>query len=243
MRALASLGLPLVVVIPLAGCGGDTLEVSTGAPGLVVDPDDDLPDGGLEDSPPIASFIATPTTGIAPLSVSFDASLSSDPEGLIFDFRWDFGDGSSGAGVTPFHTYTTPGEYIARLTVTDRAGQKDTAVQLITVTGFGDDNLPPSAAFAATPSGGAAPLTVSFDGRLATDVDGFITRYQWDFGDGTTGFGLTASHVYVVPGEYQVTLTVTDDDGATGLTSTVIPVTDPADDAVGPLFRGPATGR
>ena len=72
-------------------------------------------------------------------------------------------------------------------------------------------NIPPTAAFTAT--GGV--LTASFDASASGDEDGTITSYAWDFGDGQSGSGATVTHPYAAPGTYQVTLTVTDDDGAT----------------------------
>jgi PKD repeat protein len=88
---------------------------------------------------PIASFTATPNTGNSPLSVDFDASASSDPDGTIATYLWDFGDGqTASATVATFtHVYTNvqsnPQVFTAILTVTDNDGADDTAVQNITV--------------------------------------------------------------------------------------------------------------
>jgi PKD repeat protein len=68
---------------------------------------------------PIAQASASPTSGISPLSVSFNASASADPDGDALSFSWNFGDGSSGSGVTPGHTYSSPGNYTATVTVSD----------------------------------------------------------------------------------------------------------------------------
>ncbi len=76
-----------------------------------------------------------------------------------------------------------------------------------------DSNLPPVAAFA--PSPGTAGRTIQFDGLSSYDPDGVVTGYHWDFGDGTSGAGATLTHRYASPGDYSVTLTVTDDAGAT----------------------------
>jgi PKD repeat protein len=71
---------------------------------------------------PLASFSAAPTTGNAPLTVSFNGSASSDPDGAIVAYNWDFGDGAVASGSAASHVYSTPGTYTARLTVTDNQG-------------------------------------------------------------------------------------------------------------------------
>src|SRR5579884_1679133 len=67
-----------------------------------------------------------------------------------------------------------------------------------------------------TPSSGAVPLQVHFDGTQSSDSDGTITAYAWDFGDGSSGSGPTADHTYATTGNFTVTLTITDNQGATG---------------------------
>lgn len=68
---------------------------------------------------PVAVFTASPTSGDADLVVSVDASGSSDPDGDVLTYSWDFGDGSTSSGVTSSHTYTSEGSYIITLTVSD----------------------------------------------------------------------------------------------------------------------------
>ncbi len=81
-------------------------------------------------------------------------------------------------------------------------------------------NTAPTAAFTSTQSG----LVASLDGRTSFDPDGTIASWTWDFGDGTTDTGATPQHTYAQPGTYDVTLTVTDDDGATGTTTRTVTV-------------------
>jgi len=76
---------------------------------------------------PVAVFTATPSEGSAPLFVSFDASDSYDPDGVVTSYRWSFGDGTSGSGMTPTHTYAQPGTYTVELTVEDRRQATGTA--------------------------------------------------------------------------------------------------------------------
>ena len=88
-------------------------------------------------------------------------------------------------------------------------------------------NASPITQFRATPREGNVPLSVDFDASASTDTDGTITGYAWDFGDGTSGSGVTASHTYTVIGKFTATLTVTDDGGATGTATETITVRDP----------------
>ncbi len=87
----------------------------------------------LPNDPPTASFAATPSEGSAPLSVSFDASESYDPDGTVSSYRWSFGDGTSGAGMFVTHVYAAAGTYTAQLTVEDRRQATDTASEQILV--------------------------------------------------------------------------------------------------------------
>ena len=106
--------------------------------------------------------------------VSFDASGSLDPDGTIVSYLWDFGDGNSGTGVTPTHTYQTEGDFIAQLIVTDDSAASDTFSISIEVQ---NGNLTPIATFTATPPTGTAPLSVFFDATGSLDVDGTIVSY------------------------------------------------------------------
>lgn len=75
-------------------------------------------------------------------------------------------------------------------------------------------NRPPTASFTATPASGPPPLAVTLDAAASRDSDGSISAYTWDFGNGSTGTGRTVDHVYTGSGAFEVSLTVTDDDGA-----------------------------
>jgi len=88
---------------------------------------------GCGNQAPTASFTASPASGNAPLTVSFDASASTDPDGSIASYSWDFGDGDSGSGATTSHVYSTDGTFTATLTVADDDGNTDTATRTITV--------------------------------------------------------------------------------------------------------------
>ncbi len=89
-------------------------------------------------------------------------------------------------------------------------------------------DIPPTAQMTATPTSGYLPLTVAFDASTSTDADGTIAAYDWNFGDGVLGTGITVSHTYTTAGTFTAVLTVTDDKGAKSTKSVAITVTDPS---------------
>ena len=179
----------------------------------------------LEINPcPTPSFTATPTAGKAPLAVAFDASASKDPNGTITSYSWEFGDGVSATGTTAQHTYPSTGTYDTTLTVTDNAKAIARTSRTIIVRGA---NQVPAALFTARPLQGRASLVVHFDAGAATDPDGTIAKYVWNFGDGHSGAGRTATHRYTSPGTFTARLTVTDDGGATSTSGRGIVVKKP----------------
>jgi PKD repeat protein len=162
------------------------------------------------------------TYGGSFLNVTLDASTSVDGNGTIVSYQWNFGDGNTGSGVTTSHTYAVPGTYSITLTIEDNDGIQSTNTQSVTVSAA--PNNAPTASFLHNQT----DLQVSVDASNSTDGDGTITGYSWNFGDGNTGSGVTASHTYAVPGTYTVTLTVTDDDGAIDTNPQQVTVTAPA---------------
>ena len=150
----------------------------------------------VEDPTPIAGFTGSPTSGLAPLPVSFiDAS-----SGPITTYSWNFGDGGTSALQSPTHTYNTPGTFTVSLTVTGPGGTDTfTETDYISV-GF----AAPVAAFSGTPTLGGLPLPVDF-----TDSStGTISSWTWNFGDSGSSTAQHPTHVYNTPGTFTVTLTV-----------------------------------
>ena len=134
-----------------------------------------LPVSG-SNSPPEAVASANPTSGMAPLTVSFSGSGSSDLDGDIVGYSWDFKDNNKyGSGENTSYTYTTGGIYNVEMTVIDDKGATD--LSIVTVEVMQAPAEPPIAAFSVNPaSGGAVPLTVQF-----TDLStgGVITNWNW----------------------------------------------------------------
>jgi PKD repeat protein len=169
--------------------------------------------------PPVVQVEASPWYGLSPLTVTFDAGESYDPSGEITAFAWDFGDGSGGSGPQVAHTFTADSTqlFAVIVTATDDDGDTSDAAVPVTVQGATAENAPPLAVFTVSPAAGVAPLTVTLDAGDSYDVDGEVVSYDWRFGDGATGTGETAQHVYTDAGTYRVELTVHDDDGAGSL--------------------------
>lgn len=174
---------------------------------------------GTSGSRPVARFTATPSSGAAPLSVAFNGSTSTDTDGSIVSYGWDFGDSCSGTGVSPIHTYANAGNYSVVLTVTDNSGLTGSTTGTVIVSSGN-----PVSSFTASPSEGLAPLNVSFDATTSWAVVGSIVSYRWAYGDGVSGSGITSSHTYTAVGDYTATLTVTDSRGLIGTATRAITV-------------------
>jgi PKD repeat protein len=156
-----------------------------------------------------------PYPGTVGVPVTFDGSCSSPAESII-SYEWDFGDGETGSGAVISHTYAATGTYTVILTVADPNAQ-DTDTTTATITAEGE-NQPPTAVITTEEIPKAEPC-LRFIGSDSTDPDGQIVLYEWDFGDGNTDTGEEIEYCYAEAGDYTVTLTVTDDAGATGSTS------------------------
>jgi len=171
---------------------------------------------------PIALFTVDRKDGVVPVTVQFDASASYDPDGSIRTYAWSFGDGRAGNGMVASHTYAVAGTYTATLTVKDGRWGKSTSSAVITVRAT---NAQPIAAFSINPSSAYPNQAVQFDASASYDPDGEIVSYEWSYGDGSSGSGVTAVHSYPAEGTYAVTLTVSDQDGGQRTASGLVDVT------------------
>jgi PKD repeat protein len=174
--------------------------------------------GGNE--PPTASF----TVACTDLSCNFTDS-STDADGSLTAWSWEFGDGRASSAQNPSHSYVAEGTYAVTLTVTDDAGGTDIVTVSVTVTApAGND--PPVASFDVA----CTYLTCDFT-DTSMDSDGSVAAWSWDFGDGATSTAQHLSHTYGAAGDYTVTLTVTDNSGATDAVSQTVSASEPPNQA------------
>jgi poly(beta-D-mannuronate) lyase len=165
-------------------------------------------------SPPVASFAASSTLGIAPMAVQFTDQSTGHPSA----WSWNFGDSTTSSAQNPSHTYSTAGNFTATLTVTG-GGQSSSASHTITVTNA-SVIAAVTANFSASPSSGQAPLAVQFTDQST----GPVTSRNWTFGDGTTSTAQNPAHTYSASGTYTATLTVQNSAGNSSSKSTTIQV-------------------
>ncbi len=175
------------VSLTVSGLGGTDTETKTGYISV-----------GLQVA---AEFTGTPTSGIAPISISFENLSTGD-----FDtFTWDFGDGNTSAIENPTHTYSEPGIYTVSLTITGLGGT-DTETKENYIIVF----EPVKALFSATPTTGTPPLVVQFTNQSTGSYD----EVEWDFGDGSTSREENPLHAFIEPGSYTVRLAVSGPGGS-----------------------------
>jgi len=176
-----------------------------------------------------ASFTATPETGTAPVTVQFDDLSTGNPT----SWSWDFGDGGVSTLQNLEYTYMNPGTYTVSLTVFGPGGEDTQVMEDLIVVHY----PLPVADFEADPTGGTAPLDVSF---VNLSLNG--ESYFWDFGDGNTSTEMNPDFVYETAGVYTVTLTVTNPDGMTNemVKENYITVVEPAQVVITSFTGDPA---
>ncbi|MDK2931475.1 MAG: large repetitive protein [Bacillota bacterium] len=203
---------------------------------LLFSNDWDTPVAGI----PVTFRLDTLTAGFTwsesePNTVAFtDTSTDADGGGVVA-WSWDFGDGATSTEQNPVHRYAANGHYHVKLTVTDADGAVACAEQAIVLS-----NLAPVADFSFSE---IDPLTVQF-ADASVDLDGTVVTWSWDFGDGApVSDSRNPVHTYTAGGSYEVTLVVTDNDGASAsITKTVevnaLPVVKVTSPAEGDLWIG-----
>lgn len=180
---------------------------------------------------PTASVVVLPTSGPVPLTVKFDASESTDPNGQITGYEWNFGDDSPvSTEATAEHVFTKEGTYTVNLTLTDN--NFDKTIYPITIEALAPLNGP-KIKLSSTPPieekdgkktiTGVKPLAVRLSAADSTD-DGQIASYEWDYGDGDkTEQGKIVNHTFKENGTYNVVVKVKDnEDNVSQETVTVV---------------------
>ena len=178
----------------------------------------------VKNNSPTAILTASPNPVLSKTQVNFFGNNSFDSDGNITKYAWNFGDGTiiSQGRTTEFHTYEKPGTYDASLTVTDNIGDSSTANLLINVT-----NRNPVARITYTTLTVKAPGSLTFNGDTSTDEDGSIASYNWSVSNTVVASTPNATINFTTQGTYVVSLTVTDDLGATNTASISVNVTPP----------------
>jgi PKD repeat protein len=152
-------------------------------------------------------------------TVTLDGSGSYDPDGTISSYNWTEGATLLGIGKIISHNFAV-GTHTVTLTVTDDKGASASDGCIITVVA----NQAP-VANAGPDQSAYVGDTVNFNGSGSSDPDGNIVSYDWNFGDGANGNGVTVSHAYSAVGNYTATLTVTDNGGSTDSDTALITIT------------------
>jgi PKD repeat protein len=183
----------------------------------------------LQDRLPVSIFTFTSGTVLTSVSVHFNGTASYDPDGAIVSYAWDFGDGSTGSGATPAHSYPIAGMYAVKLNVTDNSGSTAVSTQTVTIT-----DRPPTVAPTLS-STTIAPRQTVIITISASDPDGTIATTTVNWGDGTTdtisGPPTTDSHAYSLANgtpsaTFTITVTVHDNSGSTSSATPGITVVD-----------------
>ncbi len=175
-----------------------------------------LPQGIILPTNPnlVASFTQTPVSPKAFEVTSFDASTSTNNGTAcltLCSYSWSFGDGGTASGITTTHAFAVIGNNNVTLTVTDSRGAQATKTVAVTVAA----PTPPTVTFDFTPTTVGVNQDAFFTAVASTPAAGRkIVSYEWQFGDGSTGSGVTTSHKYSTQGIFVVILKATDDVGA-----------------------------
>lgn len=202
---------PTISAFKLVNATTDTV-VGTVTPGMTID---------LAQYPGGISFLAEANTATGCVRFDLDGATNQRTENTAPYAMW----GDTAGDYHPWPTPTLGTHTIAAVPFAgdNRSGAVGTMVSRTITLINGGGNAAPTATFTATPVSGTSPLTVAFNAAGASDSDGSIVTYAWDFGDGTSGSGVTTSHTYSGdPAAFNARLTVTDDDGATATANMVI---------------------
>ena len=169
--------------------------------------------------PPIAVVEISKLTIMLGETIAFDASESYDIDGDVEFYYWNFDDGYTSSQATADHEYKNSGTYNVSLKIIDDLNDITTVYYTIEVI----NRLPIVNFQYFTPGTGTTLATFEFT-DLSFDHDGDIEQWNWDFGDGGTSDLQNPDYQFDLPGTYDVTLSVTDDQDGTNSTTLAIEV-------------------
>jgi chitodextrinase len=158
---------------------------------------------------PVTRISVAPSEGATNTDFTFDGQGSTDSDGHVITYHWDFGDGKVKVGPVVSHSFSAVGNYEVTLDVIDNdeaTGQATASVQVVKGTA-------PTAKFAFNPKQGDVLTTYTFDASQSFDPDGRISKYEWNFGDGNKAEGAKVQKNFTKGGLYSVRLVVTDNKG------------------------------
>ncbi|RLM89321.1 PKD domain-containing protein [Halobellus sp. Atlit-38R] len=235
--ALVALALVFSVLGPIGTAAGQpSVSVSQSANSTTVNPGDTV---ALTTEFSVTELNSPQLSATVPDGWTIDSQTAEGPAAFNDGtWTWLAGD-NNGTNVSYTVDYTvsipddtSPGTYSisadgSALTPADSSQISDDASTTITVEAA-DQNDAPLASFSTSPDSAQVGDSVSFDASGSSDADGSIASYEWDFGDGSTDSGDSVTHTFSSPGDYDVELTVTDDDGATDTTTQTVSVSETA---------------
>ncbi len=162
-------------------------------------------------------------------AVEFDGRGSYDPDGVIVSYVWSFGDGHTATGALVTHRYEVVGSFTVALLVTDNDDNFSVCETIARIVEPCPGNCPPICD-AGGPYHGIAGVPIQFDGSGSLPVIACIplVQFAWTFGDGATAVGPQPLRTYTTPGDFNITLTIVDSDGATSSCSSVAVVAEPS---------------
>jgi len=175
-----------------------------------------------------ASFTYLPSTPLVSGAISFTGTAVGGT--APYTYSWNFGDGSSGTGQTPSHTYATPSTFTVSLEVTDFLKTSIATSQSITI--LSQPQL--TANLTISPASPTVNSTIAFTGSAMNGISPYTLA--WNFGDNSKATGATVTHTYNAAGTFIVSLNVTDNIGSLARTSRPIAV---LPTSVGGGGRGP----
>jgi PKD repeat protein len=187
---------------------------------------------------PIPHYTVSPPEGSTTTIFRFDGSRSTDRDGRIAKYEWDFKDGTIGRGTIAHHRFERNSTYSVKLTVTDNDGAEGFLEKELRVRG-----KPPVARFQISPSAGDSSTNFQFDASSSEGGDGNITRYDWNFGDGNAGSGKITHHKYSHNGSFNITLKVTASGGLESSNTKTLNVSGDSPPPSGGTCHSPAPNR